>query len=149
MCVCVRPGRQFLKVCCTHLPFPWRWAQKPSAMVEERKCVVKRLQRLFERATLEDLQSTESHLRDLVQLHSFTVKANNPEGSQEAGPCKVCKGARPPASDAQPWHTRVNSSGEEIARSGVCVCRVCGASVRARTEVSGHTGRSGARDDGQ
>ncbi|CAE7868797.1 unnamed protein product, partial [Symbiodinium microadriaticum] len=57
----------------------------------ERKCVVKRLQRLFERATLE-----------------------------------VCKGARPPASDAQPWHTRVNSSGEEIAR----------------TEVSGHTGRS-------
>lgn len=104
---------------------------------EDRQDCIKRLKRLFEVASLTELEETEQHLKRLVgsRVEVGNNKVQNRTGCKLALPCKQCGGARPPASGHAPWHLRVGQGGQLLAKSGVCApCVWAGKNKRQREE---------------
>ena len=66
---------------------------------EEKRACIKRLKRLFEVASLQELEDTERDLRKSIgsRVGKRNKKNQNPTGSKAALPCKQCGGERPPA----------------------------------------------------
>ncbi len=87
---------------------------------EDRKSAVKRIRRLLDRANLSDLLQIEGDLTEKLGQKPKISNNHNPSGLTFAAPCSVCGGQRPPGDKAEPWHIRINSAGQELAKSGRC-----------------------------
>lgn len=95
-------------------------------MVEERKAVLGRLRRLCEVATVEELRQVEEQLKSSIQSRGIVRnnKVQNPSGTKEGGPCRICFSPRPPQPGHAPWHLRSGKGGVLIGKSAVCAACV-------------------------